>query len=653
MNFTDILLRLLPFSGADDKGQVTWVWNGGPGDWIITVFIVLLLGVFVRNGWRLLKSKGDDEKMIARLKRALEEYKGKMPQAYNDFTAKLGGDRTKKLADLWAEFDQSLIKTENQLTGQQDIRKSIDAEYFFNKHTLLTHLGSKYYASVPSILLGIGLIGTFTGLFYGLVQLDMGNADTLKESMRHLINAAGVKFAASIWGLGLSLLFTIYEKRAEGKLENEIKKIQLMVNMAFTRKTAEQSLSKIEEQAVEQTKELRNLSITLTDESIGKLSDALGQKIQDTLQTAIAEPIQKLSRNIGGTAEHTLYDSMKSFSGGLGDEFVNGMRGMMTEMLKQIREATGTDAEQLKQTLAGLVQTLSGLQKTFEEQNSKTQRATDDTLKKLSDGLGQISVSIDAQNTALQTSIGKILATVEKQVETYGKNTQDLGVTTTKVTMQINNTVQDVLAKISQQLEQFTTGISETFAGLHATIEQSKTQLAPVPEYLRQFASSTENLKSSAENANGGAQKISESVGGLSAVNTGLNTAVTAFASALVANQAHISGVSDGLSKIVTKADEISQSTANTYTNLANSYGELLGKNAQSIAGFTDQVQAYKTAADESIAQYQNQTNENIKNTLGQFDAQLQGFATSLSSAIGELNEAVERLSDLLNRKSS
>ena len=647
--FGDVLLKLLPFTYKDGSGT-HFGWGAlDAADWIITAFILFLWFIFGIAIYKLWKSKRADEVMVSLLHDELFKRKGSIEDGYNDFVESLKKDD--ELSGLWNEYDESLIKTTNPLTNKTEIRNSIDAEYFFNKHTLLTHLGTKYYASIPSILLGIGLIGTFFGLFYGLVQLNMGGNDTklLQDSMAKLINAAGVKFAASIWGLGLSLAFTFYEKYSEGKLEQRIEKIQWLVNTAFKRKTAEQSLAVMEFESKQQTTELRNLSISLTDDSVNKLSDALGQKIKETLEIAIGEPIQHMMRNMGGTAEHTLYDTMKSFSGGLGDEFVSGMRNMMNEVLAEIRQTTGTDAEQLQKTLTTLTTTLSELKETFDEQNSKAKQATDETLNALSDGLMKIGSSVAAQNEGLQTSMEKILGLVETQGNAHKENTDHLG----DKTIKISETIDTTLTGIRETLEKLTDSIHETFKGMQETIEQSKNQLAPVPEYLRQFASSSESLKASAASADSGAQKLSQSVGGLDTANGVLKASMAGFAAALLAQQSNMTDVSEQLGQTVEYAGDITQSTQATYERLAQSYNELLEKNSQSIVGFTEQVKEYKKQADEGIAAYQSQTDANIKTTLGAFDAQLKDFASSLSGAIAELNATVEDLSEMMGRSKS
>lgn len=609
----DIAQKLLPFTFSDEKGTHFSLFALNLGDWIITFFILVLVGVFAHNIWKLSKSKATDEKMVVRLYEALEKYKDKMQSQYNEFVAELDvpAQSTNELATLWQEFDESLIKSTNPHTGQVEIRNSIDAEYFFNKHSLLTHLGTKFYASIPSLLLGIGLIGTFVGLFYGLVQLNMDDADTLKESMRTLIHAAGVKFASSIWGLGLSLLFTFYEKRAEGKLEKQIDDIQWLVNIAFTRKTAEQSLAVMEAQSIAQTEQLQSLSISLTEDSVNKLSDALGQKIKETLEESIGKPIQTLTANMGGSAEQTLYQRLDALAGGMSDGFSEAMRNLMTQMVDEIRGVAGADAQQLQDTLQGLATTLAGLQTSLINSANQTQQATDTTLTALNTALESIEQTMSRQTQSMDKSMLKLLSVIDAQsLATQGSTAQLLA------------------------------DIQDTFSGIKSTIEQSQQHLAPVPHYLQQFAEGTKNLNESATSANNATSILGGSVTKLSGFETALSQSLVDVRKTLELQQSQLQGISAQLTNTTTQAQEISQHSKETYEQLANAYQDLLTKNKESVAQFTQNVQAY-----------QEQANQNIAHTLAAFDGQLKDFASSLSGAIGELNEAVSDLADTVPRR--
>lgn len=89
----------------------------------------------------------------------------------------------------WNDFKKNLIQSNDQ--GQISYYRIYDSKAFFNQQSLLGYIGKSLFNSGSSFLLSIGLLGTFFGLFYGLIQLNLDNADTLQDSMRILINASG------------------------------------------------------------------------------------------------------------------------------------------------------------------------------------------------------------------------------------------------------------------------------------------------------------------------------------------------------------------------------------------------------------------------------------------------------------------------------
>ena len=226
MTLGELLFKLLPFTSIDD-GTVKFLGWGllSDSDKIITSIEMFLFFIFIYTTTKLIKSWINDKKQINILSSILTKYKDKdIGLEYNNLVAEIEKS-DKNLKHIWNEFNESLIKKET-LDGKYIIRNSIDSEYFFNKDTMISHVGLKLYSAIPGILLGIGLLGTFFGLYVALVQLNVSDANQLSESIKILINMAGVKFAASIWGLGLSIVFTSIDKFLEFNLDRKLELIQ-------------------------------------------------------------------------------------------------------------------------------------------------------------------------------------------------------------------------------------------------------------------------------------------------------------------------------------------------------------------------------------------------------------------------------------------
>lgn len=90
------------------------------------------------------------------------------------------------------------------------------AESFDESLLVAAGINLRFYHAVPNLLVGIGLLFTFTGLVAalyfasaGVAAADVGEAQT---ALRELLAAATFKFVTSIAGLGSSLVFSWREK---------------------------------------------------------------------------------------------------------------------------------------------------------------------------------------------------------------------------------------------------------------------------------------------------------------------------------------------------------------------------------------------------------------------------------------------------------
>lgn len=58
--------------------------------------------------------------------------------------------------------------------------------------------------SLPAILVSIGILGTFTGIFYGLLGFNVGTVEEMRKSVPELLAGLKIAFFTSIVGLVLS-----------------------------------------------------------------------------------------------------------------------------------------------------------------------------------------------------------------------------------------------------------------------------------------------------------------------------------------------------------------------------------------------------------------------------------------------------------------
>jgi len=441
MSFLDIFLKLFPFFYFDENKQLHFGWPLEDADRLITVFVLGLIALAIYFGIKLGKSVRRERRLFVSFEAILRKYQGQFAEHLDDdMTEEIKQLNAPRISVAWEEFQKHLVRGRN-FFNQPELRSVVGAEYFFNSTNLVSRAGSKLYSAVPSILLGIGLIGTFFGLYYGLMRVDFKDA----ASMQVLLQAAGAKFVASIWGLVLSLVFTGYEKNKEQKLDEQLVRIQNLINHEIPRQLSEQSLVELEIYASEQRDQLNSLSLNI--------AEALGEKITASLVDNLLVPIQNMARNLGGTPENTLYDRLSVLAGGIGDNFSRNMDELLRNVIKEISSTVGADADKLKQTLQSLEESLAGLKATFESQQKQMSDNTSHHLKTLGESIKTMTEGIENQNRELKQSLAGLSHTMSEQTSELSQSLSVLSLQMNRQSEVLEQSIEKIAqgAQLSQQ----------------------------------------------------------------------------------------------------------------------------------------------------------------------------------------------------------
>ena len=250
-NFADLLPQIEPFF-ALLSGYVT-------SEGMSSLFIAVLLLIFICFLVWVFLAGFFSRRSILFFRKLLQ---GLTPDSLVDKRQDLKqraqrGD--KRLGELWAEFDETLVVSE----GEKRIQNTYDAAHFFNAHTLGRGITeNRLLAAVPGLLTAIGVVGTFTGLFLGLSGLNPEEV----SSIVGLIQGASIAFKTSVWGVSLSFIFNLIEKCVEQYVRYNITTLQDNIDTLFPRLSPEQTLVHVYE-------ETRQTAITLDG-----LSERIGNK---------------------------------------------------------------------------------------------------------------------------------------------------------------------------------------------------------------------------------------------------------------------------------------------------------------------------------------------------------------------------------------
>ena len=129
-----------------------------------------------------------------------------------------------RLSDIWSEFEDSLVEREFDEAIKEKrfyVYKTIEASEYFNEDRVISQsLMTRYWRGLPSILVELGILGTFCGLYIGLIGLTLPDssvspvetAQKIQDGISALLSGVSTAFITSIFGMFCSIVFSVFEK---------------------------------------------------------------------------------------------------------------------------------------------------------------------------------------------------------------------------------------------------------------------------------------------------------------------------------------------------------------------------------------------------------------------------------------------------------
>ena len=370
---------------------------------------------------------------------------------------------------LFRELQYHLIEFPSRDgTGRTTKRRTVDAAEVFRESTLGPPFAtSRLVLAIPSILTGLGVLGTFIGLQLGIGSLDFTN---LEGSIKPLINSCAVAFSSSVWGVGASLVFSFWEKCWEGYALERVRKIQIRVDGMFPRYVPEEALLDMEKTSRGTENLLKDLAVAIGAE-MQKAIGRLGAEIKDAVSKATAEgqgPLMEQSAELLSSALTAELVKLKEQIANMADQFSERFNGASDGMMKSVQSFQPT------------VEALSGAV-------GNAQRTVADAVAKLNSHenvMGEMAgAAVNIRQAAeVFGSMNETLALASVRNEEASKSQLSAAQSNERVAEQFAR-IGEGLPTISETVE----AAARVIGSLGAPIAELQTLLAGQPELQRQI----------------------------------------------------------------------------------------------------------------------------------------------------------------------
>ena len=447
-----------------------WWW--GPISWITDSFIsVIVLYATVSGIWFWVKTFRR-RRLINNLTKETRQYNSPaQPSIKHQLKEKF--EHNTALKDAWREFEDSLIEGKrpgNQEDENQEVvYKTDEASLFFSEERLLDqHLNLRFWNSVPALLVGLGILGTFVGMVWGLIpfsNVDFTNTNQIREAIKELLSGVSTAFVTSVWGMLASFLFNGLEKWGIGRVSRAIADLQRALDQIFTLTRAEEIAMRQQNELAQQTTALKSFSTDLADRIKIAMDNIMSERLENLHQSLT----QLHDQNTRGRQEiiQELHNAPEAFSNAMVEQLAPSLDKLneAIEELREQKEESATDA---------IRQLVEEFQKSISGSITAQMEALAERVSQVSEGLitlpDQMTRMIGGIQEQIDQARGLLTSTSEEQ------------------TGQMQNMMDGMLNTFQRTIETQQSGLSET---TNQSIQMLQSTIAELQQSITSTASQT------------------------------------------------------------------------------------------------------------------------------------------------------------------
>lgn len=557
---------------------------------------------------------------------------------------------TDELKHLWLEYAETLHPQKKQdESGQLMIiryRATAIAEVFFSEQALVeTPLKTAFYKHLPGILTGLGIIGTFSGLIYGLNGFQVtDDPNAVRASLGTLIQGVGRAFIVSAFAIGLAMLCTWWTNRELTLRYRQVEKLCQLVDSFFEAGAGEEYLARLaeaSETSATQSIQLKDALVTdlkqilteLTERQIREMYSGIGQTFADGMREPmerISKAVEGLSSNQGDAVNQMLTDVLSNFSERM-EKMFGGQLSGMNELLMQTTQAMQATASRFNQLA--------------ENMDTAGQKATE----AMAERLNHVITSMEARQGVLNKQMGEFVEQIRTMVnQSQTESAQKLQETVGKLGEQVAG----MIGQLQESSREHTATQSHAVTNLSGQVEMLIAQLVKTSGDLQSNVTALTSVTTNAIDRMNSAAEI-------------LVIAADDFAKAGQGVAGTMNAATDATGKIQSSSQSLSTATASVqqmfadYRRTSDALSAMLVDlkttmdTAKKEAGLTTQLVSQLKAAADQLGQAQQQADSYLQGINKVLAETHQSFADALKETLGkgnrdfqqELGSAVSKLS--------
>ena len=578
--------------------------------------------------------------------------------------------QTTKLLGLWEEYEKTLAY---DIDGQK--KTNIPSSEIFSIHKIARNskLNLRIVEAASGTLVGLGLLGTFLGLTLGIRDFDTANVQNIQISIQSLLDGMSTAFLTSLLGMGLSIVYTLFEKRCRNLLLNSqidlserldrefyVDDQQLLLNLlkpqlSFVNDSGDMipislAVRDILKESEQQSKALKSFSTDLAMQ----LNDGFDEILSRHMQAKIIPLIENIDTSTKNLIEH-IYQMADAVTtpatdliGTVIDELKKSMSSLITEFRSNISSSASHELEQLAVSLSEATNSMGMFPKSMENVTSILQV----TIAEVKDAISEITSTSANTNASAMKQMQEQIAFATGAI---GNAMTEVKEIMTSLTQTSEKSGQEMITKLAAASENMGTFLNGIMANVSESVQSSMKSITD------DISNKQTDLMALQESTMSETEKL------LAQFNTGLerlekmNEYITGTMNTFQQAQGQITGSTAHLQSITSDmktATEVFRKTQNEYTGnmtelqkrtqqAIDSVVTLLDDSGQLSEDYVEKFETIKSGLAGIFAQIQKGLTEYSQTMQASTQRYLEQYSMNLNKTTDALAGTIERQSEI------
>lgn len=529
------------------------------------------------------------------------------------------------LGHQWHEFVEGTLLSDNS------VKNTKEAGHYFNRDTILYgYVNLSFYNSLPNILTGLGILGTFLGLLSGVSQVSIKDITTIEG----LLGGAAVAFSTSISGLLSSIVFTLILKILIFRIDALIQKWVTALDKRLEWISPEKVTYQLFLQQLEQSKIMEAFA-----EKIGVSIGEVLNKDTNSQLSVLKEILKKLSIINSDSLKESIEGQTQKIQKTLG-----ALYGGLTEQNKQIISASRENGQiiisAINTALDGNKETLKAIQVSTNKQLEDIHTTSEKTLFKATSGFEQlnnnfkefISHMAERNSDALIEALEVVIKDFNLKItEQFGDNFKQLNEAVGQLLKwQINyrDTIEQISKNLDHQFKRTDAATEAIEKQSHSIVSISKS-LEGAEKNLSKLSLASHDIETQVGKINEQNAILHEFLQGISNLGAEAKKVLPSISSNI---EAHITNLSTTVDSATKGLNEITTGLKNLTDEVSEKIRMMVEEHSKQ-ADYTSEI-----------------LKENLENTLNNSLKTMAGHLAALSGKfVSDYTPLTERLKELVH----